>query len=339
MRIVGAVLAEKHVHPDVSFTVSPGSKQVLKMIADDGSLGKMIAAGARILESACGPCIGMGQAPPSGGVSLRTFNRNFEGRSGTKDAKVYLCSPEVAVASAVAGVLVDPRELGAFPELKLPEKYLLDDSSIIAPAADPTKVEVRRGPNIAPLAVVPPMADDIRAQVLLKVGDNITTDHIMPAGARVLPYRSNIPKMSQFVFEGVDPTFPARAKEAKVGFIVGGMNYGQGSSREHAGLAPAYLGVKAVFATAFARIHRANLVNFGILPLVIQPVDYAKIRQGDVLFIKGAPAQVKAGTEILVTNETQGYDLVAAHNLSAREVEIVVAGGLLNHTKQGKGKQ
>ena len=339
MRIVGAVLAERHIHPDVAFTVSPGSKQVLKMIADDGSLGVMIAAGARILESACGPCIGMGQAPPSGGVSLRTFNRNFEGRSGTKDAKVYLCSPEVAVASAVTGVLADPRGLGAFPELKLPEKYLIDDSSIIAPAADPAKVEVSRGPNIAPLALVPPMPDDIRAQVLLKVGDNITTDHIMPAGARVLPYRSNIPKISQFVFEGVDPTFPARAKDAKVGFIVGGANYGQGSSREHAGLAPAYLGVKAVFATAFARIHRANLVNFGILPLVIQPADYEKIQQGDILKISGAAKQIKAGKEIRVANESQGYEFTATHNLSAREVEIVVAGGLLNHTKQGNGKR
>ncbi len=282
LAIVAAVLKDHVVHPAVSLTVNPGSKQVFAMIAESGVLGDLIASGARIQESGCGPCIGMGQAPSSGAVSVRTFNRNFEGRSGTKDAQVYLASPEVAAAAALTGALTDPRKLGAVPAIRLfTGKPDIADRMIEAPAADGSALEVLRGPNIKPLPIHPGVPETLTGELLLKVGDNITTDHIMPAGAKVLPLRSNIPAISEYVFERVDPTFPARARAAGGGFIVGGANYGQGSSREHAALAPMYLGVKAVIVKSFARIHLANLINFGILPLTFaNEADYDALTAG-----------------------------------------------------------
>ncbi|MEK6571078.1 MAG: aconitate hydratase, partial [Bacteroidota bacterium] len=267
---VARLLKGKRVHPRVSFGVVPGSRQVLEMISANGAIKDIVAAGARILESACGFCIGMGQAPPTNGVSLRTGNRNFPGRSGTQNDKVYLCSPEVAVASALRGEITNPKRLGRYPTIKIPKKFLIDDSLIIPPPRNGTNVEILRGPNIAPLPVRGPLEEHLVGEVLIKLGDNITTDHIMPAGAQILPLRSNIPKISEYVFSRVDPEFVKRAKEGQGGFIVGGENYGQGSSREHAALAPMYLGIKAVFAKSFARIHRSNLINFGIVPLLIK---------------------------------------------------------------------
>ncbi len=290
------------------------------------------------MESACGPCIGMGQAPPSGGVSVRTFNRNFEGRSGTKDAQVYLCSPEIAAATALAGEITDPRVLGEYPRIEYPDHFLIDDRSIIPPPEDGTTVDIARGPNIVPLKLKEPLGDELRGKVLLKVGDNITTDHIMPAGARVLPYRSNIPKIAEFVYDGVDPDFPERAKKEGGGFIVGGANYGQGSSREHAGLAPAYLGVRAKIVKGYARIHRANLINFGIVPLMFaHPDDYEGIAQGDELLIAEVRNQLKSGRRVVVKNVTSGREIECSHDLSPREVEIVLAGGKLNYTRQEIG--
>ncbi|MFY9451956.1 MAG: aconitate hydratase, partial [Bacillota bacterium] len=284
MKRVSEILKGKRVHPDVSLAIAPGSRQVLEILARDGSLADLIAAGARILESACGPCIGMGQAPRSGAVSLRTFNRNFEGRSGTKDASVFLVSPETAAASAITGKITDPRTLGEYIPVGLPERFLVDDSMILPPAENPDEVEVIMGPNIKPVPIGKPLESTMELPVSIKVGDNITTDHIMPAGAKVLPFRSNIPAISEFVFSAVDPSFPERAKELGKSVIIGGQNYGQGSSREHAALAPMYLGVKAVIAKSFARIHKANLVNFGILPLEFaDPEDYDSLEQGDVL--------------------------------------------------------
>jgi len=338
MHMLAALLKGKHVAKTVSLTVSPGSKQVLEMMAQDGSLFDIIGAGARIMESACGPCIGMGQAPPSGGVSVRTFNRNFEGRSGTKDAQVYLCSPEIAAATALAGEITDPRVLGEYPRIEYPDHFLIDDKSIIPPPEDGTTVDIARGPNIVPLKLKEPLGDELRGKVLLKVGDNITTDHIMPAGARVLPYRSNIPKIAEFVYDGVDPDFPERAKKEGGGFIVGGANYGQGSSREHAGLAPAYLGVRAKIVKGYARIHRANLINFGIVPLMFaHPDDYEGIAQGDELLIAEVRNQLKSGRRVVVKNVTSGREIECSHDLSPREVEIVLAGGKLNYTRQEIG--
>jgi len=338
MHMLAALLKGKHVAKTVSLTVSPGSKQVLEMMAQDGSLFDIIGAGARIMESACGPCIGMGQAPPSGGVSVRTFNRNFEGRSGTKDAQVYLCSPEIAAATALAGEITDPRVLGEYPRIEYPDHFLIDDRSIIPPPEDGTTVDIARGPNIVPLKLKEPLGDELRGKVLLKVGDNITTDHIMPAGARVLPYRSNIPKIAEFVYDGVDPDFPERAKKEGGGFIVGGANYGQGSSREHAGLAPAYLGVRAKIVKGYARIHRANLINFGIVPLMFaHPDDYEGIAQGDELLIAEVRNQLKSGRRVVVKNVTSGREIECSHDLSPREVEIVLAGGKLNYTRQEIG--
>ncbi|MEP0814280.1 MAG: aconitate hydratase [bacterium] len=335
MRAVAEIVKGRHVAPSLSFTVSPGSKQVLEMISMDGSLAAMIAAGARILESACGPCIGMGQAPPSGGNSLRSFNRNFIGRSGTKDANVYLASPEVCAISALKGVIFDPTSNGIeFPKIEVPDEFLIDDSSVVAPAEDPSSVEVVYGPNIVKLDAFPPMANDIEAAVLLKVEDNITTDHIMPAGARVLPYRSNIPKISEFVYEVVDPTFAKRAKAAGRGIIVGGANYGQGSSREHAGLAPRFLGIEAKIVKSYARIHRANLINFGILPLMFKdPTCFESVEQGDVLKIENAPEQIRTHKEVVVKNLTKGTTILCVHDLSDREIETVIAGGKLNFTR------
>ena len=333
---VAHILKGKTVHPDVSLSIAPGSKQVLNMLADNGALSVMIDAGARILESACGPCIGMGQAPNSGGISLRTFNRNFLGRSGTKDGQIYLVSPEVAAASAIAGVLTDPRELGDMPEFKLPEEFLINDNMVEPPVdeKDMDSVEVLRGPNIKPFPVAEPLVQAIDAPCSLKVGDNITTDHIMPAGAKILPLRSNIPEISKHCFTVCDETFPQRAKELGNSVIVGGSNYGQGSSREHAALAPLYLGVKAVIVKSFARIHMSNLVNAGILPLVFaNEADYDMIEQGDAIVIENVKEQIMAGDTLTALNKTKGTSFQVVLNVSDRQKQMLYAGGLLNYTK------
>jgi aconitate hydratase len=341
LMVSAAMLKKKTVASNVSMTVTPGSKQVFEMIAANGALTDIIASGARILESACGPCIGMGQAPPSGGVSVRSFNRNFPGRSGTKDANVYLSSPETAVAAALKGKITDPRKLGKMPAVRIPKKFLIDDRNILAPSKKPEAVEVVRGPNIQPCPVQDPLADGVNAEVLLKVGDNITTDHIMPAGAQVLPLRSNIPKIAEYVYYRVDETFATRAKAAKPkggGIIVGGENYGQGSSREHAALAPMFLGVKAVLAKSFARIHWANLINFGIPPLVfVRPVDYDTIEQGDRLEIRDLVKSIREGRDIIVRNVTKNSELKCTYSLSPRQREILLAGGQLNFTRTQAG--
>ena len=337
MMKVAHILKGKTVHPDVSLSIAPGSKQVLNMLAKNGALSVMIDAGARILESACGPCIGMGQSPNSGGISLRTFNRNFEGRSGTKDGQVYLVSPELAAASALAGVLTDPRTLGDMPEFKLPEVFDINDNMIVPPVneQDMDSVEILRGPNIKLFPVSEPLAETIDAPCSLKVGDNITTDHIMPAGAKILPLRSNIPEISKHCFAVCDEEFYKRALELGKSIIVGGANYGQGSSREHAALAPLYLGVKAVLVKSFARIHMANLVNAGILPLMFEnEADYDKIDQGDELKIEHVAEQLRAGDTIEVQNATKGVTFKAKVSVSARQKEMLYAGGLLNYTKQ-----
>ena len=321
------------VHSEVSMTVSPGSRQVLDMIAHSNGLVGLIEAGARILENTCGPCIGNGQSPPSGGVSLRTFNRNFEGRSGTKDAGVYLCSPEVAVAAAIYGKVTDPRELGEYPSVKLPERFIIDDSMIIPPAEDPSTVEIKRGPNIQPLPIKEPLPDEIRGRVLIKLGDNITTDHITPAGTW-LKYRSNVPKYAESVFSAIDPKFHEKAKQLHGGFVVGGENYGQGSSREHAALCPMYLGIKAVIAKSFARIHKDNLINFGILPLTFaDPVDYNTVDEGDDLDLSGLKEGLSSGDTLVLKNLTKGTEIKLKHGYSPRQIEIIKAGGKLNYTK------
>ncbi|MBQ3573820.1 MAG: aconitate hydratase, partial [Clostridia bacterium] len=308
---VAHILKGKTVHPDVSLSIAPGSKQVLNMLAQCGALGIMIDAGARILESACGPCIGMGQSPNSGGISLRTFNRNFEGRSGTKDGQIYLVSPELAAASAITGVLTDPRTLGDMPNFELPEIFTINDNMVVPPVAaeDMDSVEVLRGPNIKPFPVSKAMEDEIDVKCSLKVGDNITTDHIMPAGAKILPLRSNIPKISEYCFAVCDEKFHDRAKELGESIIIGGSNYGQGSSREHAALAPLYLGVKAVIVKSFARIHMANSINAGIIPMTFKNEDdYDRIDQMDELKITNLKDSIKNASEIIVTNVTKGFD-------------------------------
>ncbi len=334
---VAHILKGKTVHPDVSLSIAPGSKQVLNMLAENGALSILIDAGARILESACGPCIGMGQSPNSKGISLRTFNRNFEGRSGTKDGQIYLVSPELAAASALTGVLTDPRTLGDMPEFKLPEVFTINDNMIVPPVAESEmdSVEVLRGPNIKPFPVSKPLAEEITAKCSLKVGDNITTDHIMPAGAKILPLRSNIPKISEYCFAVCDESFHDRALELKQSVIVGGSNYGQGSSREHAALAPLYLGVKAVLVKSFARIHMANLINAGIIPMTFaNETDYDRIDQMDELSIKDVINQINNGSDITVSNITKGFDFTAKVELSQRQKEMLIAGGLLNYTKE-----
>ncbi|MBQ7901855.1 MAG: aconitate hydratase [Clostridia bacterium] len=333
---VAHILKGKTVHPDVSLAIAPGSKQVLNMLAQNGALSAMIDAGARVLESACGPCIGMGQSPNSKGISLRTFNRNFEGRSGTKDGQIYLVSPEMAAISAITGVLTDPRDIGDMPKFELPEKFVINDNMITAPASeeDAANVEILRGPNIKPFPVAEPLVKTIDAQCSLKVGDNITTDHIMPAGAKILPLRSNIPEISKHCFAVCDETFPQRAKELGSSVIVGGSNYGQGSSREHAALAPLYLGVKAVIVKSFARIHMSNLVNAGILPLVFEnEADYDTIDQGDVIVIENVKEQIEAGNVLAATNKTKGTAFNVVLNVSERQKQMLYAGGLLNYTK------
>ena len=342
MMKVAHILKGKTVDPSVSLAIAPGSKQVLNMIAENGALADMIAAGARILESACGPCIGMGQSPNSNGVSLRTFNRNFEGRSGTKDGQIYLVSPEMAAVSALTGYLTDPRTLGDMPEFKLPEHFKINDNMVVPPAdeADMDSVEVLRGPNIKPFPQTSPLDDSIDCQVSLKVGDNITTDHIMPAGAKILPLRSNIPAISQHCFTVCDEDFPRRAKNMGKSIIVGGSNYGQGSSREHAALAPLYLGIKAVLVKSFARIHRANLINAGILPLTfVNEADYDKINQGDEIVLADVRADVEADmSKLTVVNKTTGVEIPVLCELTGRTKDIILAGGLLDYTREQLSK-
>ncbi|MEW5790100.1 MAG: aconitate hydratase [Pseudomonadota bacterium] len=334
---VAAMLRGRSVAAGVSLGVSPGSRQVMEMITRDGGMLDLIGAGSRLLESACGPCIGMGFAPPSGGVSVRSFNRNFPGRSGTKNAGVYLASPETCAAAALTGVITDPRDLGIpVPQVKLPEKYLVDDRMVIPPLpADAARaVEIVRGPNIAKLPQGQPAPEVLSGPVLLKVGDNITTDHIMPAGAKVLPLRSNLPAISQFTFSAIDESFPARAQELGGGFVVGGHNYGQGSSREHAALAPMYLGVKAVLVKSFARIHLANLINFGILPITfVDEADYERVEQGDQLAVD--IRNLTVGGSLVVVNQSRNLEIkVAAQIASQRDLELIRSGGALAWASQ-----
>ena len=333
---VAAMLKGKTVHPTVSLSVSPGSRQVLTMLADCGALSDILASGARVLECACGPCIGMGFSPNSAGVSLRTFNRNFLGRSGTKDGQVYLVSPETAVASALTGFITDPTTITEPLNIQMPDKFLINDSAVLAPVPveEAEAAQVLRGPNIKEFPKSKAFADELTAQLVLKVGDNITTDHIMPAGAKNLPYRSNIPHLSKFCFEVCDPEFPVRAKAAGDGIIVGGSNYGQGSSREHAALVPMYLGIRGVIAKSFARIHIANLINSGILPMTFEnPEDYEKIDQDSKLTISGIVDGMKRGC-LTVTAE-DGFTFRVRCDLTQRQQAILLAGGLLNYTKEG----
>ena len=338
MMKVAKILKGKKVHPSVSLGIAPGSKQVLNMLALNGALADMIDAGARILESACGPCIGMGQSPCSSGVSLRTFNRNFEGRSGTADGKVYLVSPETAAASAITGVFTDPTTLTEDISVTLPKSFIINDNMIEMPAEtkeEAAAVEVYYGPNIKPFPKTTPLADSISAKAVLKVEDNITTDHIMPAGAKILPYRSNIPYLSQFCFRQCDENFAEHCKEAGSGIIIGGNNYGQGSSREHAALVPLYLGVKAVITKSFARIHKANLVNASILPLnFVNADDYDKISVGDELILPEIKSELKSGKEITLKNITKNEEYKLICDVSERQVDILCAGGLLDYTKE-----
>jgi aconitate hydratase len=327
LALVAQVLKGRTVHPDVSLVISPGSKQVLTKIVEDGLFQYIVDSGARILECTCGPCIGMGQAPQSEGTSLRTFNRNFKGRSGTKDADIYLVSPEVAVAAALNGAITDPRKIGKYPKTKMPDRFDINDNMFVFPSKDNNDIEVMRGPNIKPVPRNEKLKDPLKGSVLLKTGDNITTDDIMPAGAKILPLRSNIPKISEYTFERIDKDFPSRAKEKGGGFIVGGANYGQGSSREHAAIAPMYLGVKSVIAKSFARIHHANLVNFGIVPLTFSnEKDYDRIDSGDELVI-----EIGNFSDIVCKNITKKETYRLNKNLLGRDIELLKAGGALNY--------
>ena len=335
MRVAG-ILDGKRVAPDVSLTISPGSRQVLKALAKNGALAKLVTAGARVLECACGPCIGMGQAPATNAISLRTFNRNFYGRSGTPSAGVYLVSPETAAVSAVEGYLTDPERHGTEPPYDVPERFEIDDGMLIMPPADGRNVDVVRGPNIKPFPRAVPPAETMSGEALIKLGDNITTDHIMPSNAKLLPFRSNVPYLADFCLSPCDPDFAARAKAKNGGFIIGGENYGQGSSREHAALAPLYLGVKAVLAKSFARIHRANLINNGILPLTFaDSADYDAVSEGDEIVIAEAPAQIAAAAEGgAVTALIAGRDVGLRLDITPRQRDILLAGGLLNYTRE-----
>ena len=338
MLTVAAMLKGKTVHPDVSLSISPGSKQVYTMLAECGALADLISAGARILECACGPCIGMGFSPKSGGISLRTFNRNFLARSGTADASVYLVSPETAAASAIAGVFTDPTDLGKAPKIEMPELFTVNDNLIELPASpdEAPSVAVERGPNIKPIPKGEAPAENLECELILKVGDNITTDHIMPAGAKILPYRSNVPKLSEFCFTVCDKDFPERAKAKGGGVVLGGQNYGQGSSREHAALVPLYLGVKAVIAKSFARIHMANLINFGIVPMTLEcESDYDKISEGEAIRIDGFREAVRGSDRAYLTLKT-GERIPLVLSFSERQREILIAGGTLNYTKNQK---
>ncbi len=334
---VAAILKGKKVAANVSLTISPGSMQVLNMLSLNGALSDILSAGARLLECACGPCIGMGQSPNSAGVSLRTFNRNFEGRSGTADAGIYLVSPETAAVSAITGFLTDPRELGEIPEITMPERFIINDNMIEKPIheKDADCVEIVYGPNIKPFPSSEALPESIEAPAILKVGDNITTDHIMPAGAKILPYRSNIPYLSNFCFRQCDEHFAERCKAAGKGFIIGGANYGQGSSREHAALVPLYLGIKAVITKSFARIHMANLVNAGIMPFTFaNPDDYDKIDTDDILALDGIREKIASGAEVTLRNVTKSEEYKLAYDYSERQTAMILAGGLLNYTKE-----
>lgn len=336
MMRVAAILKGKTVHPDVSLTIGCGSKQVYNMLALNGALADIIAAGARVLECACGPCIGMGQSPNSGGVSLRTFNRNFEGRSGTADGQVYLVSPETAAASALTGMFTDPRTLGGWEKIEMPKEFLINDNMIVPPIEEALMetVEIQRGPNIKPFPIAKPLEDSIQKKAILKVGDNITTDHIMPAGSKILPYRSNIPYLSQFCFGVCDKEFPQRCKAEEGGIIIAGSNYGQGSSREHAALVPLYLGIKAVVAKSYARIHCANLANAGIIPLEFtDEADYDKIDQMDDLCLPHIKEELQKGCDVTMENLTKGTSYKLTAVLTERQRQMVLAGGLLNYTK------
>ena len=337
MRVAG-ILDGRHVAPDVSLTISPGSRQVLKALAMNGALAKLVAAGARVLECACGPCIGMGQAPATNAVSLRTFNRNFYGRSGTPSASVYLVSPETAAVSAVTGVLTDPETYGAEPPYDVPERFTIDDGMLIAPPDDGSGIEVVRGPNIKPFPRASAPAGTLSGEALIKLGDNITTDHIMPSNAKLLPFRSNVPYLANFCLAPCDEGFAARALEKGGGFIVAGENYGQGSSREHAALAPLYLGVKAVLAKSFARIHRANLMNNGVLPLEFtDAADYDAACEGCPVEIEDAPAQIAAAAEGKpVSVKINGRAAEMRLDITPRQRDILLAGGLLNYTREHK---
>lgn len=341
MMKVAEILDGHTVAPNVSLVISPGSRQVLTMLASNGALAKMVAAGARVLECACGPCIGMGQAPATDAVSLRTFNRNFCGRSGTASASVWLVSPETAAVSAITGVLTDPETWAPVEKPALPERFAADDSMVLAPAADPDAVEVVRGPNIKPFPKAQAPAETIEGKVLIKLGDNITTDHIMPSNAKLLPYRSNVPYLSEFCLTPCDAGFPARAKENGGGFIVAGQNYGQGSSREHAALAPLYLGVKGVVALGFARIHRANLINNGILPLCLEnEADYAALSEGDEITIDRVHEQIAAAARGEgVTLRCGDREIKVRMTITPRQRDILLAGGLLNYTREQAGKE
>ncbi len=337
MMRVASILKGKTVHPDVSLAIAPGSKQVYNMLAQNGALADIIAAGARVLECACGPCIGMGQSPNSKGISLRTFNRNFEGRSGTADGQIYLVSPETAAASALTGVFTDPRTLGEETAIPMPNSFLINDNMIVppAPAEEADQVEILRGPNIKPFPTTTALPDQIEAKAILKVGDNITTDHIMPAGAKILPYRSNIPYLSNFCFAVCDKEFPERCRKEGKGIIVGGQNYGQGSSREHAALVPLYLGIKAVLVKSFARIHCANLANAGIIPLVFkQESDYDVIDPMDELSLPNVREKLIHHEPIIVKDLTKNKEIEAEAVLTDRQIDMVLAGGLLNYTKE-----
>ena len=330
---VASILKGKTVHSGVSLVISPGSRQVVTMLAENGALTDLLDAGARLLENTCGPCIGMGQSPSSGAVSVRTFNRNFLGRSGTLDAQIYLASPEVAAASAITGTITDPRILGEAPQIAMPDRFRLDDSMILPPGHPDTPIV--RGPNIKPFPMAPVLFEQAFLSVMLKLGDNITTDDIMPAGAQVLPLRSNIPAISNFVFAKIDPTYPAAAKEAGQSMIVAGHNYGQGSSREHAALAPMYLGIRAVLAKSFARIHRANLINFGILPLTfVNEEDYDKVVKQDIMKLSGVKAAIQKSQPFVLYLEPANEPILVRHDLTPRQAEILLAGGLLNATKE-----
>ena len=337
MMTVASILKGKTVPAGVSLVIAPGSKQVLTMLAENGALADMVKAGARILESACGPCIGMGQAPATDAVSLRTFNRNFHGRSGTASANIYLVSPEVAAASALAGMLIDPTTLGDAPNVEQPRSFVVNDNMVVPPADHGEDVQVVRGPNIKPFPVNQELAKDLSGKILIKLGDNITTDHIMPSTAKLLPFRSNVPYLAGFCLTPCDPDFPKRARENGGGFIVGGSNYGQGSSREHAALAPVELGIKAVVAKSFARIHRANLINNGILPLTFQKEkDYHLIEQGDEVSIANIGRQLVENPQqiIIMVNSTKNLAIPLRADLTERQLEMILAGGLLNLTKK-----
>ena len=334
LMVAAIILKGKKVHPDVSLTISPGSRQAMLMVSENGALADLVSGGARILESTCGPCIGMGQAPPTGSVSLRTFNRNFPGRSGTPNDQSYLCSPSTAAVSAIAGKIADPSEVLTEPVvIPLPEKYIIDDAMIVPPSTEPDKVVVERGPNIKPFPIKEALEESFTSRVILKVGDNITTDDIMPAGAKILPLRSNIPAISEYVFSKVDSEFASRAKASGGGIVVGGMNYGQGSSREHAALAPMYLGIKVVFAKSFARIHKDNLINFGIIPLIVEPDVYDSLEEGTEITLPSVAKEVKESDSITFIDKKSGKTHATLHGLTQRQRVIILAGGLLNYVK------